>query len=116
MDQDWQAQLLKEKESLEKDNEALRAELKSGNPDLNNSAAVVKNALLPEVPYYVAEIDALARSADSEGVRLQANKLLIEWALTDKLNTVGTQADDTFKNLLLKIQAKNKQQAKTKTK
>src|SRR6266404_3378953 len=92
----------------DKDNEALRQELRNtGGANVSkSSAAAVKESLVDRVPSYIANIDALAEAADSESVRLTANKLLVEWAITGKLEEGSLDADEDFKNLLKAIKSK----------
>jgi len=102
-DENYVRTLQQELERRNKENEALRSEL-TGEPDSNNPAQVIKSTLLDNVPEYIKNIDALAQASDSESVRLQANKLLIEWAVTDKLVTGADDANDEFKQLLKQLQ------------
>lgn len=103
MDQDYIKTLQQEIEQREKDLKALQEEL-SGDTETN--AGAVKKALTPNVPEYISNIHSLAVAADSESVRLQANKLLIEWAVTNKLEMGDLSADDDFKSLLKAIKSK----------
>lgn len=106
MEQDWQSDLQNEIEQLKKDKAALQGELKAtGDDEKDNetNASAVKKGLIPFVPTYIQNIDALAHSADSESVRLAANKTLIEWAITSRLEAGDTDANEDFKKLLQKI-------------
>lgn len=100
--------LQQEIEQAEKDKLALRQELTAtgGQDTPETPAQVIKKSLLPNAPEYIQNLDALAHSADSESVRMQANKLLIEWAVTDKLVTGDDDADAELKDLLKKITKK----------
>lgn len=109
MDDNYVLSLQQEIQQKDADLNALRSELQN-NEEV--AADVVKSALLSEVPSYISNIDALAQAADSESVKLQANKLLIEWAITDKLITGTDPTDDEFKKLLKQLTNKNKQEAK----
>lgn len=100
MDDTYLQSLQAEIDRKDQDLKALRSELKNDN---EMPAEAVKKSLVDEVPAYIKEIDALARAADSESVRLQANKLLIEWAVTDKLITGSDPADNDFKKLLQQL-------------
>lgn len=103
MDQDYVKTLQAEIERQKKDTAALRAELTGSD---ETPAAAVKGGLLPSVPQYILNIHHLAESSDSEAVRLQANKLLVEWAVTDKLVVGETTADAEFKQLLKALSKK----------
>jgi len=105
MDETYIHSLQQEIAQKDKDLQALRSELK--NEELV-PADVVKTALVPEVPEYIKNIDALAHASESESVRLAANKLLVEWALTDKLITGSDGADEEFKKLLKQLTTKTK--------
>jgi hypothetical protein len=103
MAEDYLTSLQEEIERKDKDLEALRSELQGNN---EMPANVIKTSLIPEVPNYIKNIDALACASESDSVRLQANKLLIEWAVTDKLITGSDGADDEFKKLLKQLTSK----------
>lgn len=107
---EYELALQAEISELKQDKAALAAELNDGGGSKVevSSTTAVKSALLPHVPQYIKNIAELADAADSESVMLQANKLLIEWALTNKLDAAGTEADDEFKTLLTSIKAKVK--------
>jgi len=105
MDETYIHSLQQEIAQKDKDLQALRSELK--NED-SMPAEVVKTALVPEVPTYIKNIDSLAQASESESVRLAANKLLVEWALTDKLITGSDGADEEFKKLLKQLTTKTK--------
>lgn len=107
MDESYIQTLQQEIERKDRDLAALRSELKNEN---ELPANVIKDALIDEVPQYIKNIDALAKASESESVRLAANKLLIEWAVTDKLISGSDPADDDFKKLLQKLA--NKTEAK----
>lgn len=108
MAEDYVATLQKEIQRLEQDKKALQSELSTqgGEKQDETNAAAVKKALVPGVPEYISNIHSLALAADSESVRLQANKLLIEWAVTSKLDVGDLDADDDFKALLKAIKKK----------
>jgi hypothetical protein len=91
-----------ELERRNKDYEALKSELTGDDPD-NTPATVIKSSLLENVPEYVKNIDALAQASDSESVKLAANKLLIEWAVTDRLVTGADATDEEFRTLLKQL-------------
>lgn len=105
MAEDYIKSLQQELERREQDNKALREEL-SGAPTSETPANVIKSSLLDNVPDYIKNIDALAQASDSDSVRLQANKLLIEWAVTDRLITGTDPTDDEFKKLLKQLTTK----------
>jgi len=105
--EDYVKTLQDELERRDKDLEAIRSELTG--PKSSKPADVIKEALLDNVPEYIANLDALARAADSESVRLQANKLLIEWVVTEKLTTGDSTADQSFRDLIAELKKpKNK--------
>lgn len=108
MSADYIRTLQDEIEQQKKDKEALIAELNNGGGAevKKTNASVVKESLVPSVPNYLSNIQDLALCADSESVRLQANKLLVEWAITDKLDIGSLDADEDFKNLLKAIKRK----------
>jgi hypothetical protein len=90
---------------------ALKGELTGGTVD-TTPASVIKSSLIDSVPEYIRNIDALAHASDSESVRLQANKLLIEWAVTDKLITGGDDANEEFRQLLKNLSKEKQQEEK----
>lgn len=97
--------LQQEIEQRDKDVKALQQELRK--PESENApATTIKNALVSEVPTYIRNINDLAIAAESESVRLQANKLLIEWAITERLATGAADADDNFKALIKELRRK----------
>lgn len=104
-DNEYQKELQAEIEELKADKKAMQDELKSGRSDESNAGAI-RESLLPNVPSYIANIDALAHAAESEGVQLSANKLLVEWAVGGKLVATDGSADGDFKKLLTKLQNK----------
>lgn len=108
MAEDYVQTLQDEITRLKKDKAALQAELTvdGGETQDDTNAAAVKKALVPGVPSYISNIHDLALAADSESVRLQANKLLIEWAITSKLDVADLDANDDFKKLLEAIKKK----------
>lgn len=91
-----------ELERRTKDYDALKGELTGDNTN-DTPANVVKSSLLDNVPDYIKNIDALAQASDSESVRLAANKLLVEWAVTDRLVTGADATDEEFRNLLKQL-------------
>lgn len=98
--------LQKEVERLELDKLALQQEKISGIlTEENDDAVAGKAAFKKSVPAAIVGIIILAESAESESVRLNANKYIIACGLGDELSGQAS-SDDEFKNMLKKFAAK----------
>lgn len=91
-------------DQLKKDKEALASELKAGSNETN--ATAIQEAVLPHVPQFITNMIELANFSDSDSVKLNANKILIEWVVGGKLGAGAGSSDDEFRNLLASIKSK----------
>lgn len=98
--------LQKEVERLELDKLALQQEGISGILTAENDDTVAGKVIFKKhVPAAITGIIILAESAESESVRLNANKYIIACGLGDELSGQAS-SDDSFKDLLNKIKIK----------
>lgn len=101
----YAAKLRKEVEQLKADKKALQDEMHAGDENtVDDDPTQAKRIFKKYVPGAITQIILLAEAADSESVKLNANKFIIQAGLSDLLS--GKEAaDQNFTNLLEKIKA-----------